>query len=85
MFYKRKLFPPFNEYIQFHKQVTTQIDVEPRTGFIHDYKDNFIYDLCIQSKTKYLVTNDSDFDILKTYRSPAIIVLTVAEFWKLFS
>ena len=67
--FKRKLFPPFDEYIQFHKKVTTWIDVEPRSGFIHDYKDNFIYDLCIQSRAQYLVTNDSDFDILKTYRA----------------
>ena len=82
--FKRKLFPPFDVYLEFHDNITTLISVEHRGGLIHDYKDKIIYDLCIQSHSKILVTNDSDFDVLKKFKRPEIIIMSTAEFWKVF-
>lgn len=82
--YKRKLFPPFDLYLEFHDVVSETVPVQHRDGLIHDYKDKIIYDLCIQSHSKIIVTNDSDFDVLKKFKHPEIIIMSTAEFWKVF-
>ncbi|GDX52185.1 hypothetical protein LBMAG27_12320 [Bacteroidota bacterium] len=82
--FKRKLFPPFDSYLEFHAVVSETIAIQYRGGLIHDYKDKLIYDLCIQSRTRILVTNDSDFDVLKKFKRPEIIIMSTAEFWKVF-
>lgn len=83
--YKRKLFPPFNSHLEFHDAITENHSVQQRGGLIHDYKDKLIYDLYVQSHAQILVTNDSDFNVLKKFKRPEIIIMSTAEFWKVFS
>ncbi|HYV95080.1 MAG TPA: putative toxin-antitoxin system toxin component, PIN family [Chitinophagales bacterium] len=82
---KGKIIPPFESHVEFIREVSTLIDIDRRSAIIKDYKDNYVYDLCVQSHSGILVTNDSHFDILKTLKRPPILIITVAEFWKLFS
>lgn len=81
---KGKIIPPFESHLEFIQEVSFRIEIDRRSAIIQDYKDNYVYDLCVQSHSQILVTNDSHFDILKTLKRPPILVITVAEFWKLF-
>ena len=47
---------------------------------IQDYKDKIIYDLCIQSHSKILVNDDSEFNVLKKFKRPEIIMMSTTEF-----
>jgi putative PIN family toxin of toxin-antitoxin system len=82
--YKRKLFPPFEDYIKIYKEYSTTIEIRYRGGLIHDYKDTYIWNLCTQGKAELLVTNDADFNILKTFKKPPIKVITAAQFWSYY-
>ena len=56
--FKKYLSLPIKEYIDFHKELCILYKTKPVSTECPDPKDNFLYDLAIQSKSKYIVTGD---------------------------
>jgi len=56
--FSKYLSLPINEYIDFHKELVTIINTKPNYKDSPDPKDNFLFDLAIQSASKYIVTGD---------------------------
>jgi uncharacterized protein len=55
---KFKLLFPVNDFIELHLSVCTKVNVSLQFNESPDPDDNFLFDLCIKSKTDYLVTAD---------------------------
>jgi uncharacterized protein len=49
---------PIIEYIDFHIELTEQVETVPSYTQSPDPKDNFLFDLAIQHQAAYLVTGD---------------------------
>lgn len=73
--------------------VLTLLTIAPNTTFSEPYynwqliesdaDDNKFADLAIATNADYLVTNDSDFNILKRTNFPKVIVVSLNEFRKI--
>ncbi len=73
---------PIGEYIDFHKELSTNIPTIPTFTDSPDPKDNFLFDLAIQSKANYIVTGDKrllDFDT-----NEGVQLITLSNFKSLF-
>ncbi len=80
----RKLLPePTMDYVAFIMLVCDTKNVENRYQLLVDYKDNYLVDLAHQTKST-LVTNDKGFDLLKSFKTPPIAVISIKEFYKKF-
>lgn len=56
--FKNQITLPIERYINFHLQLVTFVSIEKVFTESPDSKDNFLYDLVFQTKSKLLVTGD---------------------------
>ena len=54
----RYLTLPVHEYVEFHLDLTSLVDIKPVFTQSPDPKDNFLFDIVIQHHADYLVTGD---------------------------
>ena len=71
---------PIARYIEFYCNLTENKDITPQFEGCRDVKDNFIFDLAIQSKAKYLVSGDKDILEVNSSLLPTLKILTPAAF-----
>lgn len=74
--FKKYLILPISEYISFYDEISTYIKTSKHFNLCVDSKDNFLFDLAIQSKSKYLVSGDKH--VLQTIvtQPPYVVNLT---------
>lgn len=78
--FKKYLTLPISEYISFYDDVCTYIKTSKRFNLCPDPKDNFLFDLAIQSKSKYLVSADKH--VLKTIIPKPPYIVNLSDFKK---
>ena len=57
---------PLSDYLNFHFEMTNFIDIQKKFSGSPDIKDDYLFDLAIQSNTNVIVTGDKkllDFEI----------------------
>jgi putative PIN family toxin of toxin-antitoxin system len=67
---------PIAEYIDFHKELSTNISTIPVFTASPDPKDNFLFDLAIQSDAEYIVTGDKRLLDLDTVEGVKLTTLS---------
>ena len=78
--FKKYLTLPISEYISFYDDVCTYIKTSKKFNLCSDSKDNFLFDLAIQSKSKYLVSGDKH--VLETIISKPPYIVNLSDFKK---
>ncbi|KFC24566.1 putative toxin-antitoxin system toxin component, PIN family [Chryseobacterium sp. FH1] len=74
---KKKLKFSLDSYIDFHQQVTEHFQITEEFEGCPDPKDNFLFDLAIQSKAKTIVTGDKK---LLDFKTENISVISLSDF-----
>jgi putative PIN family toxin of toxin-antitoxin system len=69
----RFLKHPVADYIQFHQSICTFTHIQPRVNDIPDPRDGFLFDLCLTTGARLLVTGDKALLELKQYQEIEII------------
>jgi uncharacterized protein len=67
---------PIGEYIDFHKELSTNFPTIPTFTASPDPKDNFLFDLAMQAKGQYIVTGDKRLLDLDTIEGVQLITLS---------
>jgi len=73
---------PIEEYLQFYKDHTVDFPTVPVFTDCPDPKDNYLFDLAIQSQADYLVTGDQT--VLETPINPPTKIISFTEFKEMF-
>ena len=77
-----RLKKPILECLEFYNDVTTWVATIPIFTYCPDPKDNYLFDLAIQSQADYLVTGDKT--VLYTPIKPPTKIISFAEFREMF-
>jgi uncharacterized protein len=80
--FEKYLQNPVNDYIVFHKELTVFYETTAHYTGISDAKDNYLFDLALQTQATYLVTGDKLLLDLKQVETVEII--TWAQFRALY-
>jgi putative PIN family toxin of toxin-antitoxin system len=80
----KKLFPPLEDYVNLYKEHSDFIEAKPSRALIRNYRDTYLWNLCAEARTELLVTNDTDFNILRTLSKPPFQVINSAIFWSFY-
>ncbi len=75
--FKDRVTFPIDFYIQFHKKLTTYQKIQKQFTGSPDPKDDFLFDLAIQTNSKILVTGDKK---LLSFRYKNVEVISLASF-----
>lgn len=67
---------PLDEYIDFHRELTTLVRVKAKYKDSPDPKDNFLFDLALQHQASHLVTGDRKLLNLHQVETVEVISLT---------
>ncbi len=70
--FKNQVTFPIDFYIQLHKKLTTYQKIQIQFTGSPDLKDDFLYDLAIQTNSKILVTDDKKLLAFKNIYAEAI-------------
>ncbi len=81
--FKGKLPLSVEEYLNIYQRITVWVNTKSEFTTCPDEKDNYLFDLAIQSKSKYLVSGDKV--VLATPVKPPLQIITLADFKKIFS
>jgi uncharacterized protein len=69
-------------YVNFIRSITTSIPISLNFQECPDYKDNFLFDLAIQSDSEYLVTGDK---LLLGMEVKNLMIISFKQFRQLFA
>lgn len=68
------------EYIKFIRGITQLFESQKRFSLLHDYKDNYLVDLCWQTQS-ILVSDDTGFASLKKMQRPKVKIISKKDFY----
>lgn len=74
---------PVLEYVNFHRELVTIVEIQVLYQDCPDPKDNFLFDLALQSEAKIIVTGDKI--LLDLPQNKEIQIIPLSTFKKLFS
>ncbi|WP_028667669.1 putative toxin-antitoxin system toxin component, PIN family [Runella zeae] len=74
--FSKYLTLPISDYIEFHQELVTIVKPKIKYTSSPDPKDNFLFDLTIQHKARYLVTGDRKLLALGKVENVEIMSLT---------
>ena len=72
-----------DEFVELYLSLTNHFETQAKFEDCPDKKDNYLFDLAIQSKSKYLVSGDKI--VLETKVKSSLKLITLAEFKQIFS
>jgi putative PIN family toxin of toxin-antitoxin system len=79
----KRLKLPVEDYISFYHRITIWFNSIEIFKDCPDPKDNYLFDLAYQTKSKYLVSGDKI--VLATKVKPSLKLITLTEFKQMFS
>lgn len=74
--FRKYLSLPLDAYIAFYEKISTLITIQKQFSGCRDPKDNYLFDLAFQSKSKYLVSGDHDVRETKIDEPLNVVSLT---------
>lgn len=74
--FKKYLGLPLSEYIEFYEDLSSLVHIFPLFKGCRDPKDNFLFDLAYQSRSKHLVSGDKDVRNTAVKKSLEVVSLT---------
>ena len=79
--FQKHLELPVEKYISFYEKLSVLVAVKKQFSGCRDPKDNYLFDLAIQSVADYLVSGDKD--VRETKIEPPLQVVTLTKFKEL--
>lgn len=77
--FKKQITLPIERYINFHKELVNIVNVKKIFLESPDPKDNFLFDLAIQTKSQILITGDKK---LLAFKTKNIDIISLTDFRK---
>lgn len=74
--FSKYLTLPISEYISLHLDLTTRVSIVAKFDESPDPKDNFLFDIALQHRARYLVTGDRKLQAMQRVKFVEVVSLT---------